>query len=160
MTTTVGFIGSGNIGGTLARLAIEAGYQRHDHEQAAAATVHAILRDAPFDLGGEVSTQRPLLEKMLTAQPWPEDVRLSEGDLGGIPTTFVSIAGAETAGVILHLHGGGFAVGSARGSVGLASAVARRTAELLLSLKQEGIEMPCAAALDRAAGQGIGTILP
>jgi hypothetical protein len=29
--------------------------------------VHQILRDAPFDLGGEISVNRPMLEQMLTA---------------------------------------------------------------------------------------------
>jgi epsilon-lactone hydrolase len=89
--------------------------------------VDQILRDAPFDLGGDVAVQRPLLEQMLTAQPLPADVRTTPGDLGGIPVTFIDIAGAEPRGTIFHIHGGGFALGSARGSVGLASSLARKT---------------------------------
>ena len=97
--------------------------------------VDQILRDAPFDLGGDVATQRPLLEQMLTAQPLPDDVRTSEGELGGVPAIFIEIAGTEPTGVLFHLHGGGFALGSARGSVGLASSLARKTGMSAVSIE-------------------------
>jgi acetyl esterase/lipase len=89
--------------------------------------VHQILRNAPFDLGGDVAVQRPLLEQMLTAQPLPSDVRMTPGELGGIPVISIDIAGTDPQGTVLHLHGGGFALGSARGSAGLASNLARKT---------------------------------
>lgn len=57
--------------------------------------VHRILRDAPFDLGGDPAVQRPLLEAMLTAQPLPDDVRTTDGELGGVPVVFIDIAGVE-----------------------------------------------------------------
>jgi acetyl esterase/lipase len=40
---------------------------------------------------------------------------------------FIDIAGVEPGGIIFHIHGGGFALGSATGSVGLASSLARKT---------------------------------
>jgi epsilon-lactone hydrolase len=89
--------------------------------------VDQILRDAPFDLGGDVAAQRPLLEQMLNSQPLPADVRMTPGDLGGIPVIFIDIANVEPRGTIFHIHGGGFALGSAGGSVGLASSLARKT---------------------------------
>ena len=89
--------------------------------------IDQILRDAPFDLGGDPAAQRPLLEQMLTSQPLPPDVRITPGDLGGIPVIVIDIAGAEPRGTIFHIHGGGFALGSAAGSAGLASALARKT---------------------------------
>jgi epsilon-lactone hydrolase len=89
--------------------------------------IDQILRHAPFDLGGDVAVQRPLLDEMLTAQPQPADVRTAPGVLGGIPVTFIDIAGTEPRGTIFHIHGGGFALGSAAGSVGLASSLARKT---------------------------------
>jgi epsilon-lactone hydrolase len=88
--------------------------------------VDQILRNAPFNLGGDVAAQRPLLEQMLTAQPLPADVRVTPGDLGGIPVIFIDIADVEPGGTIFHIHGGGFALGSAAGSVGLASSLARK----------------------------------
>ena len=89
--------------------------------------IDQILRNAPFDLGGDVAAQRPLLEQMLTSQPLPADVRMTPGDLGGIPVIFIDIADVEPCGTIFHIHGGGFALGSAGGSVGLASSLARKT---------------------------------
>ena len=42
-------------------------------------TVEQMLRDTPFDLGGDVVTQRPLLEQMLTGHPLPPDVHTTTG---------------------------------------------------------------------------------
>jgi monoterpene epsilon-lactone hydrolase len=89
--------------------------------------VDQLLRDGPFDLGGDVAVQRPLLEQMLTSEPLPADVLVTAGDLGGIPVIFIDIAGIEPRGTIFHIHGGGFALGSAGGSVALASTLARKT---------------------------------
>jgi monoterpene epsilon-lactone hydrolase len=91
------------------------------------ALVHQLLRDAPLDLGGEVAVQRPRLDQLLTAQPLPDDVLLTPGELGGVPVIFIDLADTTASGTLFHLHGGGFALGSARGSVGLASALARRS---------------------------------
>jgi len=89
--------------------------------------VDQILSNAPFDLGGDVTAQRPLLDQMLTSQPLPADVRITPADLGGIPVLFIDIAGTDPRGTIFHIHGGGFALGSAAASAGLASALARKT---------------------------------
>jgi len=114
--------------------------------------VHQILRDAPFDLGGEVAIQRPLLTRMLTAQPLPADVRTTPGVLGGVPVIFVDIDGVSPRGTIFHLHGGGFALGSARGSVGLVSNLARKTGMRAVSIDYRlAPENPYPAALDDAA---------
>src|ERR1700749_3760550 len=110
--------------------------------------VDPTLRHAPFDLGGDVAAQRPLLDGMLTAQPLPADVRVTPGDLGGIPVLFIDIAGAEPRGTIFHLHGGGFALGSAGGSVGLASSLARKTGMRAVSVDYRlAPEHPYPAAL-------------
>jgi acetyl esterase/lipase len=111
--------------------------------------VDQILRSAPFDLGGDVATQRPLLDQMLTSQPLPEDVRTAPGDLGGIPVIFIDIADVEPHGTILHIHGGGFALGSAAGSVGLASDLARKTGMRAVAVDYRlAPEHPYPAALD------------
>jgi epsilon-lactone hydrolase len=111
--------------------------------------IHQILRNAPFDLGGNVTVHRPLLEQMLTAQPLPADVRATPGELGGVPVIFVDIVGAEPRGTLFHSHGGGFALGSARGSVGLASDLARRTGMRAVSVDYRlAPEHPYPAALE------------
>ncbi len=111
--------------------------------------VHQILHDAPFDLGGDAAVQRPLLEQMLTAHPLPADVRVSPGELGGVPVVFVDIESVEPRGTLLHVHGGGFALGSARGSVSLASDLARRTGMRAVSVDYRlAPEHPYPAALN------------
>jgi epsilon-lactone hydrolase len=113
--------------------------------------VHQILRNAPFDLGGDVAIQRPLLTSMLTAQPLPADVLTTPGSLGGVPVIFIDIDGVAPRGTIFHLHGGGFALGSARGSVGLASNLARKTGMRAVSIDYRlAPENPYPAALDDA----------
>src|SRR6204780_5066785 len=110
--------------------------------------IDQLLRNAPFDLGGDVDAQRPLLEQMLTSQPLPADVRVTPGDLGGIPVIFIDIAGVEPRGTIFHIHGGGFALGSATGSVGLASSLARKTGMRAVSVDYRlAPEHPYPAAL-------------
>jgi epsilon-lactone hydrolase len=110
--------------------------------------IDQILRSAPFDLGGDVAVQRPLLDQMLTAQPLPADVRVTPGALGGIPVLFIDIAGAEPRGTIFHIHGGGFALGSAAGSAGLASSLARKAGMRAVSVDYRlAPEHPYPAAL-------------
>jgi len=111
--------------------------------------IDQILRTSPFDLGGDVATQRPLLDQMLTAQPLPGDVRATAGELGGIPVTWTDIDGAEPRGTLFHIHGGGFALGSAAGSVGLASSLARKTGLRAVSVDYRlAPEHPYPAALE------------
>ncbi|MGI3781067.1 MAG: alpha/beta hydrolase [Janthinobacterium lividum] len=111
--------------------------------------VHQILRDAPFDLGGDVAVHRALMEQMLTAQPLPDDVRMTPGELGGVPVIFIDIVDVEPRGTIFHMHGGGFALGSARGSVGLASTLARKTGLRAVSIDYRlAPEAPFPAAVD------------
>ena len=114
-------------------------------------TVEQMLRDAPFDLGGDVVTQRHLLEQMLTGHPLPPDVHTSTGQLGGVPVVFVAVTGTEARGVILHLHGGGFALGSASSSVGFVSDLARKAGMSAVSVDYRlAPEHPYPAALNDA----------
>src|ERR1700733_7761967 len=129
--------------------------------------VDQILRNVPFDLGGDVDAQRPLLEQMLTSNPLPADVRTTPGDLGGIPVIFIDIAGVEPRGTLFHIHGGGFALGSATGSVGLASSLARKTGMRAVAVDYRlAPEHPYPAALEditaayRALIEHIGSVDP
>jgi acetyl esterase/lipase len=110
--------------------------------------IDQMLRNGPFDLGGDLPTQRPILELMLTSHPLPADVRVTPGELGGIPVIFIDIADVEPRGTIFHIHGGGFALGSAESSVGLASDLARKTGMRAVSVDYRlAPEHPYPAAL-------------
>jgi len=83
------------------------------------------------------------------AERLPADVRMTPGDLGGIPVIFIDIADVEPRGTIFHIHGGGFALGSAAGSAGLASGLARKTGMRAVSVDYRlAPENKCPAALD------------
>ena len=85
---------------------------------------------------------------MLTSQPLPADVRTTPANLGGIPVVFTDIADVEPRGTIFHIHGGGFALGSAEGSMGLASSLARKTGMRAVSVDYRlAPEHPYPAAL-------------
>src|SRR4051794_17186824 len=92
-------------------------------------TLDDMLRDGPLDLGGELQEQRRLLVEMLTSIPLPDDVVTTSGELGGVPVITVDIHGVGAGGVVLYLHGGAYAMGTAQASLGLASDVARRNEE-------------------------------
>jgi acetyl esterase/lipase len=87
--------------------------------------VAGMLRASPFDPAGDLREQRPLFEKMIAAAPVPADVVTTGGQLGGVPVIRVDIPGTTTGGLILYFHGG-FAIGSAAASVGLACDLARQ----------------------------------
>jgi acetyl esterase/lipase len=110
--------------------------------------IDQILRNAPFDPAGDVAAQRPLLEQMLTSQPLPADVRVTPGDLGGVPVIYIDIADVEPRGTLFLIHGGFFALGSAAGDVGLASSLARKTGMRAVSVDYRlAPEHPYPAAL-------------
>jgi hypothetical protein len=88
--------------------------------------IAGMLRASPFDPAGDLREQRPLFDKMVAAAPVPADVVTTPGQLGGVPVISVDIPGTTTGGVILYLHDGFFAIGSAATSVGLASDLARK----------------------------------
>lgn len=110
-----------------------------------------LLRDGPLDIGGDVAVQRPLFESMAGAQPLPDDVAVTHRVLGGIPVVDVEIAAVGTADVILYFHGGGYALGSATASVGLASELSRRANARAISVNYRlAPEHPHPAAVDDA----------
>jgi acetyl esterase/lipase len=111
--------------------------------------IDQMLRDAPFDLGGDVLVERPLLEQMLTGHPLADDVDTTSGELGGVPVIFIEIAETQPKGVIFHIHGGGFALGSAISSVGFASDLARKAGMSAVTVEYRlAPEHPYPAALD------------
>lgn len=85
-----------------------------------------LLREGHLDLGGELAEQRQIMEEMMAALPLADDVVTSEAALGGVGTLLVETTGARSDRTVLYLHGGAYALGSARTGVGLASEVGRR----------------------------------
>ncbi len=115
------------------------------------AALDELLRAAPLDLGGDVKEQRAVFEEMMAATPQLDDVTTSSGTLGGIPVVTVDVEGVDTGRVILYLHGGGYAIGSAALAVGLASDLARRAGVRLVSVDYRlAPEYPHPAAIDDA----------
>jgi acetyl esterase/lipase len=87
-----------------------------------------LLRESPLDLGGELAEQRQVMDEMMAAVPLAEDVETSEAELDGVGALVVETAGARSDRSVLYVHGGAYALGSARSGVGLASEVGRRAA--------------------------------
>jgi monoterpene epsilon-lactone hydrolase len=115
------------------------------------AALDQLLREAPLDLGGDVDEQRAIFEEMMAAIPVSADVTATPGTLGGIPVVTVDVAGTDTSSVILYLHGGAYAIGSAAESVGLASDLSRRAGTRLVSVDYRlAPEHPYPAGLEDA----------
>ncbi len=114
----------------------------------------ALLRDGPLDLGGDLAEQRPLLDALMTAHPLPSDVETLDEQLGGVPVVDIRVAGngEKSEGlVLLYLHGGAYALGSAAAAAGLASEIARRSNARALSIDYRlAPEHPYPAALEDA----------
>ena len=109
------------------------------------------LREAPLDLGGDVAEQRVIFEEMMAQIPVPSDVRTTSGSLGGIPVVNLEVAGDDHTKVILYLHGGAYAIGTAASSIGLASDLARRAGARVMTVDYRlAPEHPYPAALDDA----------
>ncbi|MFE2886777.1 alpha/beta hydrolase [Streptomyces sp. NPDC059272] len=110
-----------------------------------------MLRHGPLDLGGDVAQQRALFHDMMTSIPLPTDVSTSEGELGGVPVVTVETPETGSATVLLYLHGGAYAIGSAADAAGLAAEVSRRTGARAVCVDYRlAPEHPFPAAVDDA----------
>jgi monoterpene epsilon-lactone hydrolase len=100
---------------------------------------------------GDLSLLRPLFEEFMLQTPLPSDVSLTEMTPGGVPALEISVPEATTDAALLYLHGGVFALGSARASAGLASLLARQARAKVLSVDYRlAPEHPYPAAPDDA----------
>jgi epsilon-lactone hydrolase len=110
-----------------------------------------LFRTGPLDIGGDHLQQRDVFTRMLTSRPLPDDVILTPGTLGGVPTLEVGIDGVTPEGTLLWFHGGFYVFGSARTSAALASNLARRTRTRVISVNYRlAPEHPYPAALEDA----------
>ena len=114
-------------------------------------TLDAILRQSAFPVGSDVDEQRRLLRELLSAQPLPTEVTVTEGVLGGVPTAEITVDGIEPRHVVLYFHGGVYVMGDAVLAADLASQVGRRTQAKAISVDYRlAPEHPFPAAVDDA----------
>jgi acetyl esterase/lipase len=81
-----------------------------------------------------VAEQRVVIEEMTASTPLADDVTTCDATLGGIEAMLVETSETRSDRVVLYLHGGAYALGSARVGVGLASEVARRASARAYSI--------------------------
>jgi epsilon-lactone hydrolase len=111
----------------------------------------AILRQSAFPADSDVSEQRRLLRELLSAQPLPADVNVTQAQLGGVPTAEITVDGVEPRHVVLYFHGGVYVMGDAALAADLASQVGRRTRAKVISVDYRlAPEHPYPAAVDDA----------
>ncbi|MFG1808136.1 alpha/beta hydrolase [Streptomyces sp. NPDC049040] len=111
-----------------------------------------LLRSSPLDMGGDVEKMRRVFDETAGSAPLPAGVLTRTTELGGVPAVEVRAGdAAPTDGTLLYLHGGAYAIGSAAGSVGLVSELARRTGATALTVDYRlAPEHPFPAAVDDA----------
>ncbi len=122
------------------------------------ADLDATLRQAPFDLNGDLAALRSGFEEVMRHIPIPTDVRRADIDLGGVGAVEVSIDGSDSSNVILYFHGGVYVIGSAAATVPLAADLARRSKAKVVSVDYRlAPENPYPAAVEdaRTAYQGL-----
>jgi len=116
--------------------------------------VRALLRAVPLDFGAPISRTRAIFHAMISARPLPADVRIKDLSLGGVPTVEVHVeaeAPPGAVGSLLFLHGGAYAAGSARDSVGFVADIVRRTGMPAFNVDYRfAPEHPYPAAVDDA----------
>jgi len=114
-------------------------------------TLDAILRQASFPPDATVDDQRRALREVLSAQPLPADVTVTEGGLGGVRTAEITVDGIEARHVVVYFHSGVYVLGDAFLSADLASQVGRRTSAKVISVDYRlAPEDPYPAAVEDA----------
>ncbi|GAA2834402.1 alpha/beta hydrolase [Kribbella solani] len=103
------------------------------------------------EAGLPAEAQRAGFDAVFAERPLGADVTLAERTLGGVRALDVRVEGANRAGVILYLHGGGYVVGSARTGANLAAPLSRLSGVPAVSLEYRlAPEHPFPAAIHDA----------
>jgi salicylate hydroxylase len=88
---------------------------------------------------------------LITNFPLADDVKTVEDELGGVSAYRVTRAGSAEENVVLHFHGGGYLIGSAKGSLEYASRLAAAVSGTCYTVEYRlAPEHPYPAALDDA----------
>jgi len=115
------------------------------------AKLTATLRLSAFPVDSDVREQRRRLKDLVSGQPLPADVTVTEGRLGGVRTAEITVDGVEPRHVVLYFHGGVYALGDELQAAELASQIGRRTDAKVISVGYRlAPEHPFPAAVDDA----------
>ena len=82
--------------------------------------VSALAQSTPLLLTLPLDQQRLAYDALSSVYPPPEGTEVDDVDAGGVPAELVRAPGARRDAVVLHLHGGGYGIGSAVGYRGFA----------------------------------------
>lgn len=115
----------------------------------------------PEDRSGGWCGERAAYDRFwLSAHPVRDDVVAAQTTLGGVPTQRVAMNSSPSNTHVLHLHGGGYVLGSARGSVEFASRVAAAAGGVAWAVDYRlAPEHPFPAAIDDALAAYEGLLL-
>ncbi len=96
-------------------------------------------------------TQRQRLDRLMGASPVPRGTHVIEQTLGGVRTDTVTAIGERPTRTVVHLHGGGYCVGSAKIVRGWAARLAAKAScQVVLPDYRLAPEHPFPAGLDDA----------
>ena len=106
---------------------------------------HVLNRDLPWP------TQRQRLDRLMGASPIPRGTHVTELTISGVRTETVTVIGERPKRTVLHFHGGGYCVGSAKMAQGWAARLAAQAAcQVVVPEYRLAPEHPFPAALDDA----------
>lgn len=104
-----------------------------------------------FRPGVPLSQQRQVLDGMGAAAPLPAGTTIERGELAGMPTEWLSAPGWSERHLLLHLHGGGYVMGSCASHRALVAQIAGACGiRAVLPEYRLAPEHPFPAALDDA----------
>jgi epsilon-lactone hydrolase len=110
-----------------------------------------VILDNPTSADASLADLRADFDAFLGAQPLPDDFEVTTVNADGVSCDWVTVAGARTERVVLLLHGGGYAMGSAAGYREFASRLSRAAAARVAVIDYRlAPEAPYPAALDDA----------
>lgn len=112
-------------------------------------TAIQMLRDNPPIQGDTLLEMRSSMQAAVANLPRPHDVECETVDAGGVPAEWVRAPGSRGDRALIHLHGGGYVMGSLDSHRGLAAHLSRSTrAPVLLADYRLAPENPYPAAVE------------
>lgn len=108
-----------------------------------------MLRDNPPIQGETLLEMRAAMQAAVDNLPRPHDIECESIDAGGVPAEWVRAPGSRDDRALIHLHGGGYVMGSLDTHRGLAAHISRATqAPVLLPDYRLAPEHPYPAAVE------------